>query len=236
MREQSSQESDGLSSAAVAAHELKTPLALIRQLSLLVSDEAADSKEVRKLASQLTLASERALGLVGDLAQTANLGPSLFPLEPVNPLAVCQQLALEVRPLCRLYGHNVKWPRNSARRQLVVANRTLLMRILANFLDNSLKYSEKGIDISVEARRIGDTMRLGVRDFGPMMSRAEYRRLTDELSKLKSVKTRPESSGLGVYIASRFAEAMGGKIGLIRHRDGLTFYVDMPLSEQMSLL
>lgn len=68
------------------------------------------------------------------------------------------------------------------------------------------------------------------------MSLREYRRLTDEMEKRKSIRTRPESSGLGIYVASQFAQAMDGEIGLIRHRDGLTFYVELPLSRQLSWL
>ena len=109
-------------------------------------------------------------------------------------------------------------------------------RILANFLNNALKYTEDGSEIKVSVKAAGDAVRLGVRDFGPMMGLKEYRRLLDEMDARKTVRTRPESSGLGIYVASQFARAMNGQIGLIRHRDGLTFYVEMPISRQLSLL
>ena len=83
---------------------------------------------------------------------------------------------------------------------------------------------------------MNETIRLGVRDYGPMISLEEYRRLTSEISLRKTVRTRPESSGLGIYVASQFAQAMNGEIGLTRHRDGLTFFVDLPMSKQMSWL
>ena len=108
--------------------------------------------------------------------------------------------------------------------------------MLANFLENALRYSEPSATVRVKLQRRGDVLRMGVRDFGPMMSLREYRQLLDEMALRKSVRTRPESSGLGVYVASQFAQAMNGEIGLIRHRDGLTFYVDVPLSRQMSWL
>ena len=81
-----------------------------------------------------------------------------------------------------------------------------------------------------------EAVRLSVRDFGPMMSLREYRRRLEGMEAGKTVRTRPESSGLGIYVASQFARAMNGQIGLIRHRDGLTFYVEMPISRQLSLL
>ena len=183
----------------------------------------------------MTQTAERALALVGDLAHTANLSPTLFPLEPVNPLAVCRQIAQDMRPALQVYDRRVEWPRGR-QAQLVVANQTLLGRVLANFLENALRYSEPSATVRVKLQRRGDVLRMGVRDFGPMMSLREYRQLLDEMALRKSVRTRPESSGLGVYVASQFAQAMNGEIGLIRHRDGLTFYVDVPLSRQMSWL
>ncbi len=231
----SDREFGGLPSATVAAHELKAPLALMRQLSLLLADGSLDSVESQRISQQMRQTAERALALVGDLAHTANLSPTLFPLEPVNPLAICQQIAQEMRPALKLYDRRVEWP-NGRSSQLVVANQTLLGRVLANFLENALRYSEPSATVRVKLQRRGDSLRMGVRDFGPMMSLKEYRRLIDEMELRKSMRTRPESSGLGVYVASQFAQAMNGEIGLIRHRDGLTFYVDLPLSRQLSWL
>lgn len=52
----------------------------------------------------------------------------------------------------------------------------------------------------------------------------------------QSINARPQSSGLGLYIASQFAEAMHGTIGATKHHDGATFYVELHASRQLSLL
>lgn len=226
----------GLPSVLVAAHELKTPLSLIRQLTLMLGDDLTSEADKKQLQQRIVQTSEQALQLTVDLANSANLKPSLFPLEPVNPLAICQQMAAETRFNAVLYGRKISWPRSGRNSRLILANRTLLGRILANFLNNALKYTEDDSEIKVSVKAVGGAVRLSVRDFGPMMSLKEYRRLLDEMDARKTVRTRPESSGLGIYVASQFARAMNGQIGLIRHRDGLTFYVDMPISRQLSLL
>lgn len=226
----------GLPSVLVAAHELKTPLALIRQMALLLDDDLTSAADKKQIQQRIVQTSEQALQLTVDLANSANLTPSLFPLEPVNPLALCQQIAAETRLNAALYGRKISWPRSGRNNQLILANRTLLGRILANFLNNALKYTEDGSEIKVSVTAAKEAARLSVRDFGPMMSLKEYRRLLSEMDARKTVRTRPESSGLGIYVASQFARAMNGQIGLIRHRDGLTFYVDMPISRQLSLL
>ena len=235
-REWSDANFGGLPSVLVAAHELKTPLSLIRQLTLMLGDDLTSEADKKQIRQRIVQTSEQALQLTVDLANSANLTPSLFPLEPVNPLVICQQMAAETRFNAVLYGRKISWPRSGRNSRLILANRTLLGRILANFLNNALKYTEDGSEIKVSVTAAKEAVRLSVRDFGPMMSLREYRRLLDEVDVRKTVRTRPESSGLGIYVASQFARAMNGQIGLIRHRDGITFYVDMPISRQLSLL
>ena len=50
------------------------------------------------------------------------------------------------------------------------------------------------------------------------------------------IAMRPGSSGLGLYIAAKFANYMQSDFGLIRHRDGTSFYIDLPVSGQLSFL
>ena len=116
------------------------------------------------------------------------------------------------------------------------ANSRLLGSVLGNFIDNALKYSQENMPIRVKIVQKDRATRIAVRDHGPQISLKEYRRLIDEMEQLKSIKTRPDSSGLGVYIAAQFARAMGAEIGLIRHRDGVSFYIDLTKSGQLSWL
>ena len=160
----------GLPSVLVAAHELKTPLALIRQMALLLDDDLTSAADKKQIQQRIVQTSEQALQLTVDLANSANLTPSLFPLEPVNPLALCQQIAAETRLSAALYGRKISWPRGGRNNRLILANRTLLGRILANFLNNALKYTEDDSEIKVSVTSTKEAVRLSVRDFGPMIS------------------------------------------------------------------
>jgi K+-sensing histidine kinase KdpD len=122
---------------------------------------------------------------------------------------------------------------------LMVANRDLLRRIIMNFSDNALHYSEPGtvVHLQIQALKDSGMIRVGVRDFGPALSSDMWQSLQKKLSKApQAISARPQSSGLGLYIASQFALAMNGQIGATRHRNGATFYVDLQASEQLSLL
>lgn len=221
-----------------AAHELKAPLALVRQLALRLEDETLPKAERQRLLQQTILTSERALRLTSDLTRSARLDPTLFTLEPINPEQLCRDVAIELRPLFEAYGRRVT-VKAGRRNALLVANRDLLRRILLGFSDNALHYSLDGSAVHMEIKAVPGTgmVRIGVRDFGPALPTDVWKSLKQKLQTApQSVHARPESSGLGLYIASQFADVMHGRIGAVRHRDGATFYVELQASSQMSLL
>jgi K+-sensing histidine kinase KdpD len=76
-----------------------------------------------------------------------------------------------------------------------------------------------------------------VRDYGPAVPTKIWREIKDGfVNKPVAMPMRPGSSGLGLYIAAKFANYMGSDFGLIRHRDGTSFYIDLPVSGQLSFL
>lgn len=218
-----------------AAHELKSPLATIRQLALLLETDTNDAEQARLYAHRLRLNSERVLRLASDITHASRLEDALFASEPVNPVAFCNDVAAQLAALYEARGrHLIVVRRRPA--PLVVANRDLLGRILVNFADNALHYApESGVvRLDVTASHHGDRVRIGVRDYGPGVAADVWRRLT--ATKPNPIARRPESSGLGLYLSKQFAEAMGARIGVTRHRDGASFYVELSGSTQVSLL
>ena len=218
------------------AHELKSPLALIRQLSLSLESGEYTAKDIETLARRITLTSERALRLTTNLTRSSRLEDSLFELEPLNPVALCEEVVHELEPLYAAKGRTLRLAKRS-RPLLALANRDLLRRILLNFADNALHYSESNSPVVISAQTVGGAVRLGVRDYGPARPANLWKSLGSSLgAHARPLHSRPESSGLGIYIAHQFAEAMNGSVGAMRHRDGATFYVDVSSSAQLRLL
>lgn len=221
-----------------AAHELKAPLALVRQLALRLEHADLTDAERARLLRQTILTSERALRLTGDLTKSARLDSALFAVEPINPEQLCRDIISELTPLFDAYGKSVE-VKGRRHPLLLVANRDLLRRILLGFSDNALHYSTPGTAVHMQIRALkkSGVIRIGVRDYGPALSSDMWRKLQKKLHNApQSIHARPESSGLGLYIASQFAEVMNGRIGAVRHKDGATFYVELQASSQMSLL
>lgn len=229
---------DGVPSLIAAAHELKSPLALVRQLSLMLEAGNLSELESKRMLQQITLTSERALRLTSDLTRSVRLDDAMFSLEPINPQQLCEDIIHELTPLFKAHERHVQL-KTRKHPLLLVANRDLLRRIILNFTDNALHYADADsiVQIQINALKGGKTIRLGVRDFGPALSSDMWRTLRSKLKAApQAVHARPQSSGLGLYVSSQFAERMNGTIGMTRHRDGATFYVDLNGSQQLSLL
>ncbi|MBQ3352104.1 HAMP domain-containing histidine kinase [Candidatus Saccharibacteria bacterium] len=218
----------------VAAHELKAPLSLLRQLAFSM-DLASDQKDLKRIQNQMVGVSDRALRQVQDLTKIARLDDGLFEMEPVSVRAVCDEVTEELRYLFRFNHRNLDIDyRNRAR--LVVANRELLYSVVYNFCLNAMNYSSEETRSELTLQDKNGCVRLDVRDFGPALPMDVWKSLKKGwIEKPTSIAMRPGSSGLGLYIASKFSQYMNANVGAVRHRDGTSFFVELPVSKQASL-
>lgn len=228
-------------SLAVAAHELKAPLSLLRQMSLMLRDMNPESllsdAAVRELLERTTLTSERSLRLVEMVTKHARLEDGLFELEPVHVGRVCEEVAHELTPLSKALRRDIQ-VKVSRRPALAVANRDLLRSIILGLCDNALAYGDEDQPIIMSTQQTESHIRASVRDYGPKLSADAFQKLEQRLGRAaQPIGQRPNSSGLGLYVAGQFASAMQGQLGALRHRGkGTTFYVDTPASAQLSFL
>lgn len=223
-------------SFAAAAHELKNPLVLIRQLSFDLEYGNPDQTDTTQLARRIRLTAERSLRLTQDITRAQRLEDSLFELEPIDAIALCEDVAHELYPIFSAKGRRLEvQPRR--RLPLVVANRDLLRRILCNFADNALHASVDDRPLQFRVSTSGDAdVTLSLRDYGPGISADIWKRLQTKDPLFQKISRRPESSGLGLYLSRQFAESMNGSLGVVRHHDGASFFVRMPQSHQLTLL
>lgn len=216
----------------LAAHELKAPLSVLRQLAL--SLEIDDTKN-KYLRSEMISVSERAIKQVNDLTKIARLEDGLFHMEPVAVCAVCDEV---VRELTYLFNYNRRelFIKYSNHFKLVMANPDLLYSVIYNFLLNAIHYSGEKTRSELRVREHHGKIRINIRDFGPTLPFDVWRELKRGwLEKPTSIAMRPGSSGLGLYIASKFSRYMNATVGAVRHRDGTSFFIDLPISMQTRL-
>ena len=157
----------------VAAHELKAPLAVLRQLALSFGEMDEKDEHIR---SEMISVSERAIKQVNDLAKIRRLEDGLFEMEPVSVRVVCDAVTRELE---YLFNHNKRelFIKYSNRSQLVVANKDLLYSVVYNFLLNAMHYSGEGTRAELVVRDCYDKVRIMVRDYGPALPMDVWREM-----------------------------------------------------------
>lgn len=224
-----------------AAHELKTPLAIVGYMTSALRSSDLTPEQRQQYLDRIIVSTERMSRLVENFTQAYRLGDSkqaeLFGLEPVNIAHTAEDVITELAPLAKQLDRKIEL-RVSARLPLAVANHQLLSNVLMNLCDNALKHAPEGSPVRIKLSQSGDNIRSLVSDEGAEVSRQELQRLRGSFGlELQPLSGRPHSSGLGLYIANQLTRAMGGRLGSIcHHKSGATFFVDLQRSYQTSLI
>lgn len=227
---------------AAAAHELKTPLTVISGIAQMLDDESLGLTDQERLqyVQRLKMVSTRTLRLLQHLTLSYRLEQAgqlafHFALEPVNVREVCEAALHELTPYAAVHNQQLQLA-PITRAPMVVANRDILYDVVVNLVDNAIKHNEPHTTVRVAPVTRGDHVRLGVHDNGVGISRAQLDHLRQNLGRGPQPLTgHAGSSGLGLYIVSQLANAMGGALSLARARQGTTFFVDLLRSKQLSL-
>jgi two-component system phosphate regulon sensor histidine kinase PhoR len=121
----------------------------------------------------------------------------------------------------------------------VTADAKALDQILVNLIDNGVKYTRADGHVWVEAREIGDDVRIEIRDDGPGISDKHRERVFERFYRADPSRTREAGgTGLGLSIVKHLVESMGGEVGVEPNAPrGSIFWLRLPSAnhEQVSV-
>ena len=108
-------------------------------------------------------------------------------------------------------------------------------QVLANLIDNAIKYSPPEARIEVTAEQEGESIRFSVRDDGFGIPGGEQNRIFDKFYRLDPDHLRSVSgSGLGLYICRELVRSMSGRIWVESGPGrGATFSFELPIAEPL---
>lgn len=226
------EESDRMKSLFLAntSHELRTPLnAIIGFSELLMTDPAPEDKQ--EYMRVIRQNSEVLMQLINDLLDLSKIETGTLDYEytDVELNAVMEELE---------GGFRIRQPEGSPvqivfHRQYpasyIRTDRKRLTQVIANFLSNAVKYTEKGsIDFGFEIR--DKELYVYVRDTGTGIPEELQRRLFERFTKAGSFK---QGIGIGLAISKSIVETLGGRIGVESEPDkGSTFWFTLPYEAQ----
>jgi signal transduction histidine kinase len=207
---------------ANASHELRTPLAVMRATVDVVLDNPDGTPEdLRGMAADIRAAVDQADHLIAALLILARNERGLTVREEVD-LATVAEDVLDAPDLRDRPVHATLEP------AVVAGDPVLLERLVANLVDNAVRYNTAAGDVWVSTCAIAGSSQLTVANTGPVVSRADAERIFQPFRRLND-RASHEGSGLGLTIVASIAVVHGGAASA-RPRDGggLSVTVSLP--------
>lgn len=197
---------------ADAAHELRTPLTALR-LQVQLAREAPDAQAREEAFAQLVRGVERASRLVEQLLTLARAEASAAHASAPVPVAladIARELVTDYATLAANKGVDLGLTHDEP--VVVEGQPTALRTLLANLVDNAVRYTPSGgrVDVSVESIPAGALLR--VSDNGPGIPVGERQRVFDRFYRRSGAQV--QGTGLGLAIVSRIAERHGAELQL----------------------
>lgn len=220
---------------ADASHELRTPLAVLRGETEVALGKTRTVEEYQKSLTLIQEEAERLSRIVEDLFILAGQPvESNTPLVrvPVSLTEVVKDCARAAQVLAVRKGVRLRLENNSASIALN-ADEDLVKRMILNLLDNAVKYTPEGGEISLALEKQNGTAEIVVRDTGIGISEGDQQRVFDRFYRVDKARSRAlGGAGLGLSIVRSIVEAHGGQIRIeSTPRRGSTFTVSLPLTE-----
>jgi signal transduction histidine kinase len=199
---------------AMLAHELRNPLAPVRNGLHVLRLRAAADPEVDRLAEMLTRQVGQIVRLVDDLLDVSRITRGTVPLrrERVDLAAVVDQAVEAARPLLDARRHRLTV--TAAPEPIHVdADPARLAQVIGNILNNAGKYMDEGGRAWLETRREGDEAVIAVRDAGVGISAEMLPRVFDLFTQADGTLDRSQGGlGVGLTLVRRLVEMHGGTV------------------------
>ena len=210
---------------ATASHELRTPIFSLAGFVELLQDEDLDDETRREFIDTMAEQVARLRKLSVDLLDLSRLDSGAMELQPENvDLAeLTRSVVGEFRPALTDHGTNVlmQVPETGP---LAHCDRERVAQIMRILLDNALRHTPEGTDVTVSAHRDNGAAELTVADFGPGLPAGSHEKAFERFYTGDAAR----GAGLGLAIARELAERMDGRLVLDNGERRTSFVLRLP--------
>jgi len=215
---------------AVAAHELKTPVTIMKgSAQILLRQAEGLSERQRKLLQSMNRGADRIDRVVNDLLDISrlHLGEIALERERIDLPSLVEQVVNET---ALTSGRTIKLIAQEP--APVVGDAERLEQVLSNLLDNAIKYSPQGGEIEVSVTRQNGQAVVAVRDHGVGIPKEKQQHIFERFYRAHTGTPYDYGGmGVGLYISKQIIERHGGRMWFESEEGkGSTFYFSLPLA------
>lgn len=226
---------------STVSHELRTPLTSIRSFSeILLRYEEEDPQTRREFLEVIYNESKRLTRLINDVLDLSKIesGRMVWHDELLSLEEVFQYAIKAHRPHLEAKALQVSLA-PSAGAPLALADQERIQQVVANLLDNAIKFSPEGGQILVQVERARERsedqpdgwVKVSITDQGVGIDEKYFQIIFDRFAQISpdALTDKPNGTGLGLSICKEIISHYGGRIGLMSQKGkGCTFFFTLP--------
>ena len=223
---------------ADASHEMRTPLTILKGDVEVALNRPRSVEEYQETLEMVNETTDRLTGLVEELFLLARADNNQVPLQIVE-FNLPDLLIKDISHLMpRAIEKNVALNLDAPDELSMQADLAKLSRLFINLIDNAIKYSEVGDEVTVRVTTQDQFACVAITDTGPGISPEHTSQLFQRFYRVDKARSRlttdtnGSGAGLGLSIAQWLAELHGGRIEVVSDvGQGSTFTVWLPLMQ-----
>jgi signal transduction histidine kinase len=240
------EQSDKLKSAFLAnfSHEIRTPMNAIMGFSYLLKQDDITENERKEFISHIISSSQYLLNLINEIIDISRIeaGELILNIKPTNINQLLTDIVAQYEEQKLLINKtNIKLLLSSEIKNnnvLIKSDPTKLRQILVNLLENALKFTEEGyieFGLSIKQYEGKDFIVIHVKDTGIGINEDAKSFIFERFRKVENAGADKlyRGAGLGLAIAKRLVELLGGKIWVESELNkGSVFYFTLPYEKE----
>lgn len=220
---------------SIASHQLRTPLTAIRGfLELLL--EGAYGKLEPKIATtinKVSIANNRLMSLVENLLNISRIeaGRIQYQFAPTHIETIVDELKDMFLLAAKEKGIEFRVEKPAKELPLLSLDAAKIREVISNMIDNSLKYTSKG-SVTITLEKHPECVAVVIKDTGMGIDPKDIPHLFKKFERgTGAEKVNVSSTGLGLFVGQKFAEAHGGAITVYSagKGQGATFTLELPI-------
>lgn len=218
---------------AFAAHELRGPITVIRGYLDIVQDELQDKldDDQKILIDRLVVSSNRLSTYVTNILNVSRYDRRHYRVELSKESlfhiydSIAEDMNSRAKSLRRILTVDIDHDLPS-----IAADSSSVCEVIANLVDNAIKYSNEGGIIDLSAKVNGDFVEVSISDHGIGMPDSVVQNLFHKFYRSHRSRESVAGSGIGLYMSKAIVESHGGTISVRSSEDkGSTFTFSLPI-------